>query len=441
MKNIQLVKATDNEAKKMLQAGLVAVVASISAYGSSSGNTLGIFNLNGIMNAEKWRIVNDGVMGGLSQSSISTSPDGGLIFKGNVSLDNNGGFASVRSAAIEEEMGSYDGIELIFTGDGKRYICTLRTDTNFDGISHQSSFNTIEGKEQRILIPFEDFDPTWRGRRLSESNRMKPDEISSIGFMISDKQEGAFQLEIKSISAYRSDGQENPSDGTDIISVAREAGVFQTLLAAVDAAGLTDTVRTLQGVTLFAPTDEAFAKLPEGTVATLLRPENKDKLVNILTYHIIDSEVPFSTATTLTSATAVNGESLAISVKQGGLFLNDSRVVENDIKTSNGLVHIIDSVLLPPETDPVNLPPAEKLILSAISRGVPLFNGGNPQACADIYELAAEALLMLPEDHLNSQQRQILTASLEISKNQHSATDSAWTMRKALDQTMVYSTN
>lgn len=386
------------------------------------------------MNAAAWRIVNDGVMGGKSQSAISGQADGTLLFEGRVSLKNNGGFASTRSPAITEDIRSCDGIELMLTGDGKSYKCGIRTNNKFDGVTYQASFETAAGKEQIIQIPFNVFVPTWRGRQLSESSRMNPGEINNISFLISDKQEGAFQLEIKSISGYRNVSVEKSSDGSDIISIAREAGIFNTLLAAVDAAGLTDTVRTLEGITLFAPTDDAFSQLPEGTVATLLQPENRDQLVRILTYHVIDSEVPFSTATTLTDATAINGETLSVGVKKGALFLNESRVIENDIETDNGIIHIIDAVLLPPE--PVERPPVETLIGSAISRGVPLFNNGNPQACTDLYELAAEALLVLPQDELNDHQRNILTEALARSKNQKDATERAWTMRIALDETL-----
>jgi uncharacterized surface protein with fasciclin (FAS1) repeats len=354
-----------------------------------------------------------------------------------VSLKNNGGFASTRSPKFTADIGSFDGIELTLIGDGNTYKCGLRTENNFNGIAHQASFKTTTGEEQRIRIPYEDFEPTRYGRQLSKTKRLNPDAIKPIGFLISDKQEGSFQLEVKSISAYRKDDLETPSNGSDIISIAQGAGMFETLLAAVDAAGLTDTVRSLEGVTLFAPTDEAFAKLPDGTIAYLLKPENQDQLVKILTYHVIDSEVPFSTATTLTSATALNGEELSVSVKKGALFLNDSRVIETDIKTDNGLIHVIDSVLLPPE--PADLSPVERIISSAIRRGVPQFNEGNPPACADLYELAAEALLTLPENSLSSNQREILTAALDRSQDQNSATERAWTMRIALDTTLAHS--
>lgn len=419
-----------------LYAGIAVLLSVIPSHGASQDSVLTLFAADGDMNLQEWRIVNDGVMGGLSQSAIKEQSDGTLLFKGNVSLDNNGGFASTRSPAITADLGSYDGVELILTGDGNIYKCRLTTVNGSRSIAHQASFDTVAGEEQRIRIPFAAFDPTWRGQRLPESDRMDPAKIKEAGFLIADKQEGPFQLEVKSIGVYREDGQSAPVNGTDIISVAQAAGNFNTLLAAVEAAGLTDYIKSLEGVTLFAPTDEAFDKLEDGTVAALLESENKEQLINLLSYHVIDSEVTFSTATGLSRATALNEEELSIRVQQGALYLNDSRVIENDIATANGLIHVIDTVLLPPRAMQSDIPPVERIILSAIRRGVPQFNGGNPQACADIYELAAEALLTLPEENLSKPQRSQLAEALKKSQNQHSATDRAWTMRIVLDKTL-----
>ena len=128
--------------------------------------------------------------------------------------------------------------------------------------------------------------------------------------------------------------------------MASSAGVFNTLVAAVTAA---DLVATLQGegpFTVFAPTDEAFAKLPEGTVETLLKPENKDKLVAILTYHVVPGAI-FAADVKAGKVVTVNGSSLTVSVKDGAVFIDDAQVTKTDVKASNGVVHIIDSVVTP----------------------------------------------------------------------------------------------
>jgi len=135
----------------------------------------------------------------------------------------------------------------------------------------------------------------------------------------------------------------------DIVDSAVAAGSFKTLAAALDAAGLVETMKGKGPFTVFAPTDEAFAKLPKGTVETLLKPENKDKLVAILTYHVVAGKVMAKTAVTLDKATALNKQDIALAVKGETLTLNDSaKVVKADIDCSNGVIHVIDSVILPP---------------------------------------------------------------------------------------------
>ena len=135
----------------------------------------------------------------------------------------------------------------------------------------------------------------------------------------------------------------------DIVDTAVAAGSFKTLAAALDAAGLIETLKGEGPFTVFAPTDEAFAKLPEGTVETLLKAENKAKLVDILTYHVVAGKVMAKTAVTLDKATAVNKKDIALAVKGEALTLNDSaKVVMADVEASNGVIHVIDTVILPP---------------------------------------------------------------------------------------------
>lgn len=133
----------------------------------------------------------------------------------------------------------------------------------------------------------------------------------------------------------------------DIVDTAVAAGSFETLVAAVSAADLVDTLKSPGPFTVFAPTDAAFAKLPTGTVETLLLPENKDQLVEILTYHVVAGEVPASRlAGTRGSITTVEGRPVHFDGR-GGVRINASNVVTADIQTSNGIIHVIDAVLLP----------------------------------------------------------------------------------------------
>ena len=133
----------------------------------------------------------------------------------------------------------------------------------------------------------------------------------------------------------------------DIVDVAVSAGQFATLAAALDAAGLVETLKGEDPFTVFAPTDAAFAKLPAGTVESLLMPENKDKLVAILTYHVVPGNVTATDVVKLSSAKTVNGAAVAIAVVDGSVRIDSATVIETDIGASNGTIHVIDSVILP----------------------------------------------------------------------------------------------
>ena len=133
----------------------------------------------------------------------------------------------------------------------------------------------------------------------------------------------------------------------DIVDTAVAAGSFNTLAAALQAADLVDTLKSAGPFTVFAPTDDAFAKLPAGTVETLLKPENKDQLVAILTYHVVSGKVMAADVVKLDSATTVNGQDVTITVDGGTVKVNDATVTATVIMTSNGVIHVIDSVILP----------------------------------------------------------------------------------------------
>ena len=133
----------------------------------------------------------------------------------------------------------------------------------------------------------------------------------------------------------------------DIFDTAVAAGSFKTLAAALQAAGLVDTLKGKGPFTVFAPTDDAFAKLPKGTVEDLLKPENKAKLTAILTYHVVPGAVKSTQAMTLSSAKTVNGKSLTLKVDGGSLHVDSAKVVSADIEASNGVIHVIDAVVIP----------------------------------------------------------------------------------------------
>ena len=132
----------------------------------------------------------------------------------------------------------------------------------------------------------------------------------------------------------------------DLVAVASGAGSFNTLVAAVKAAGLVETLQGKGPFTIFAPTDEAFAKLPPGTVENLLKPENKDQLIAILTYHVVAGKVMAADVKTMQAKT-VNGKELSIKVADGKVTVDSAKVTKTDVAASNGVIHVIDTVVLP----------------------------------------------------------------------------------------------
>jgi len=140
-----------------------------------------------------------------------------------------------------------------------------------------------------------------------------------------------------------------PTATKTIVETAIGNGSFNTLVAAVKAADLVATLSGEGPFTVMAPTDAAFAKLPAGTVESLVKPENKAKLASILTYHVVAGSVPAATVVTLKEASTVNGSKITIEVKDGSVFLNgDTKVIITDVHCSNGIIHAIDTVLMPP---------------------------------------------------------------------------------------------
>jgi len=133
----------------------------------------------------------------------------------------------------------------------------------------------------------------------------------------------------------------------DIVDTAVGAGSFKTLVAALQAAGLVDTLKGKGPFTVFAPTDEAFAKLPAGTVENLLKPENKAKLIAVLTYHVVPGAVMASQVTSLKEAKTVNGQAVKIGVTGGTVTVDNAKVTATDIRATNGVIHVIDTVILP----------------------------------------------------------------------------------------------
>jgi uncharacterized surface protein with fasciclin (FAS1) repeats len=136
----------------------------------------------------------------------------------------------------------------------------------------------------------------------------------------------------------------------DIVDTAVAAAQFKTLAKALDAAGLVDTLKGAGPFTVFAPTDEAFAKLPAGTIDSLLRPENKAQLTAILTYHVVPGAVAAAEVVQLKQSKTVNGQMLRINAEGSNVKINDANVIKPDIAASNGVIHVVDTVIMPPKS-------------------------------------------------------------------------------------------
>ena len=155
-----------------------------------------LFDFQTATNHPAWQIVNDDVMGGVSTSRFQILTNGGAVFSGVVSLKNNGGFASVRSAPLRENLTGLAAFVLRVRGDGRSYKFSARTGAGFDTPLYQLAFTTRRGEWEEHRLPFKDFVPTFRGRILTDVPPLNPAKVTSVGFLISDKQEGSFKLEV-----------------------------------------------------------------------------------------------------------------------------------------------------------------------------------------------------------------------------------------------------
>jgi NADH dehydrogenase [ubiquinone] 1 alpha subcomplex assembly factor 1 len=160
-----------------------------------------IFDFGRADAVQRWQSIDDGVMGGRSASQLRIE-DGVAVFTGMVSLENNGGFASVRSAPGQYDLGTYAGIALRVRGDGKRYQLNLRTDTQFDGVNYRATFATEAGQWLTLRLPFSEFLPSFRGQQLKDAAPLDTRRIVTFGLLIADQLAGPFRLELEWLGGY-----------------------------------------------------------------------------------------------------------------------------------------------------------------------------------------------------------------------------------------------
>lgn len=212
-----------------------------------------------------------------------------------------------------------------------------------------------------------------------------------------------------------------------IPEIAKDSGTFEILLAAAKAAGLADVLGSTGPFTVFAPTDEAFEKLSKGTVEMLLKPENKSKLVDILKYHVIPGRVYSERVLESKALKTLQGSPASVSLKDGSPRIEQAKILKTDIDATNGVIHVIDSVIIPP---PANTNTQRKLT-EAIAEGVPLFNAGHHAECAEIYRNTMNELM---STSLPNTMKQHMSSVIRKADNTQCVTEKAWILRRGIDQ-------
>lgn len=390
-----------------------------------------------------WVSVNDSVMGGVSDGRASATSDNTLKFSGTLSLENNGGFASIRTRAMDLDIQDDDTLVVRFKGDGRTYYMDLRTAERRMASNYRTPIQTEAGKWKEVRVELSDFYFTSFGRKIDRAP-IKGSAVNSFGFTLADKKAGPFELEIAWVKAERAGeggevvvanaggtakGKAAPAVLSDIVDTASNAGQFKILLAAAEAAGLVEALKNPDAkLTVFAPTDEAFAALPAGTVQSLLLPANRDRLVAVLKHHVLASEVRLGG-----SVQTLNGDALDIK-PAGSIKVGDATVIAANVQASNGIIHVIDRVLIPEMPELTETQKAMRMIELAIDRGVPQYNAGRPSACVALYELAAMSLLSGHSDALTEADTKLLNKALSTLAGDHSVSDQAWALRGALDK-------
>jgi uncharacterized surface protein with fasciclin (FAS1) repeats len=416
---------------------LMAGVVSVSFAADPTSRLVADFDSNATTG--QWVSVNDTVMGGVSDGSYRITERGTLQFFGDLSLDNNGGFTSIRSRNTDLGLDGYDVVAMRVKGDGRTYNVDLRTGSTPAAASYRATMETTAGEWREVRLPMSEFEYAVFGRRVIGADPITGDRVRSIGITLADKKPGPFQLEIDwirgetrgpIIELASADDTASADGARDIVATAAAAGSFKTLLAAAEAAGLVGALQGEGPLTVFAPNDEAFAKLPAGTVESLLRPENREQLKAVLTYHVVSGEVILGGRTRET----LQGASLGIEAT-GGFTVNGANVLAADIRTSNGVIHVIDRVLLPPQAVLSPAESAQAVLELAVQRGVPLFNAGQHEATVAIYEVAVESLLRSHDGVLSDDIRERLSEALQTVRTRGAGDPigAAWTLRRAMD--------
>ena len=288
-----------------------------------------------------WQTVLDGVMGGRSTGRISAGEGGTLQFTGELSLENNGGFSQIRTAVAQGLFAGTKGLLMRVKGDGRTYQCDIRSSrVRVMAGGYQRLFATKAGEWIEVEIPFDECTFNTFGQRVRDAAPLDPTTIESVGITLSDKKPGDFALEIDWI---RPLGAAQKATSNQSLATVAEKANLTTLLALVKAAEL--ELPKGARVTIFAPTNAAFAKLPEEQVKFLTSAAGKSVLQTILKHHIVGQPLEISAVLDRRRLKALSGQTL--NVDPNKLTINDAQLVATDVAFESGVVQVIDSVLMP----------------------------------------------------------------------------------------------
>jgi uncharacterized surface protein with fasciclin (FAS1) repeats len=289
-----------------------------------------------------WQTVLDGVMGGLSTGRIAAGEGGTLRFTGELSLENNGGFSQIRTAVAEDTFTGATGLVLRVKGDGRTYQCDIRSSRmRLMAGGYQRNFPTKAGEWTEVEIPFDQCVANSFGQRVRNAPELDAASIESVGITLADKKEGPFAIEIDWIRPMGGAATAQPS-ANSLAAVATNANLT-TLLALVKAAEI-EFPKDAK-LTIFAPTNEAFAKLPAEKVEFLTSAKGKSTLQAILKHHVVAQSLESPVVLERRRLKALSGQSL--DVDPTALTVDGARLVATDVAFDGGLVHVIDSVMLP----------------------------------------------------------------------------------------------
>ncbi|WP_372370064.1 CIA30 family protein [Candidatus Uabimicrobium sp. HlEnr_7] len=374
-----------------------------------------IFDFN--KSSGDWFAVNDNVMGGLSNGNSSLS-DQKLIFSGNLSLENNGGFSSIRSPKVSQDLTSCKGIQLRVKGDGRNYLFNIYTNIRIPAGSYRGSFTTTAGKWTEIFIPFTEFQATSFGRAIPFFPSLNRKQIKRLGFMVSDKKPGPFRLEIEWIKAIKKTSQSVniPLNLLQKLESNEDTSFFYNL---VEKTKYKELLASRNNFTVIVPHDSIFEQMPK---------RDRELIKNNELVTIFFLSIHLSPNTQITdSSNKLNA------------FLKENFDVENASKkiiSSNGVLYVVKKST-PSFKEFLIKGSLEELVEFTIEKGAPIYNMGYVSICTKIYYLSLNIIYEQHSDKLSKQLKSDLWKSINSETKDRPQYKRAWDLRALLDR--VYS--